>query len=65
MIVGVNQLRTLKAEIKSDLRAIDGLSEAIAEAVPSDPQINPPKIVRSGLALYKYPARKPVPSGVG
>ncbi len=52
MVVDARQLRVLKAEIQSDLRAIRRLDEAVAEARPTDLEKEPPKVVRSGLALY-------------
>lgn len=54
MVVDPRQLRVLKAEIQSDLRAITRLDEAVAEARPADLEKEPPKVVRSGLALYPH-----------
>lgn len=54
MTVDVNQLRVLQAEIRSDLKAIDGIDRSIKEADPLGAGIEPPKIVRSGLALYLH-----------
>ncbi len=54
MVVDARQLRVLKAEIQSDLGAIRRLDEAVAEAVPTDLEKQPPKVVRSGLALYLH-----------
>lgn len=50
MVVDARQLRVLKAEIQSDLRAIRRLDEAVAEARPTDLEREPPKVVRSGRA---------------
>lgn len=54
MIVDPSRLRLLRTEIHSDLGAIARLDEAMAEALPSNLEEEPPRIVRSGLALYLH-----------
>ncbi len=54
MIVDLNRLRLLKAEIKSDLKGIDRIDQAISEVTLTNLEIEPPKIVKSGLALYLH-----------
>ncbi|MCR4403376.1 MAG: hypothetical protein NUW12_11495 [Firmicutes bacterium] len=55
MVVDARQLRVLKAEIQSDLRAIRCLDEAVEEARPADLDVDldvePSKVVRSSLRL--------------
>ncbi len=54
MIPDANQLRVLKAEIKSDLKAIERIDQSIREVAIADMEKEPPKVVRSGLALYLH-----------
>ncbi|MDD3598558.1 MAG: hypothetical protein WCZ48_04170 [Bacillota bacterium] len=49
------QLLILKAQIASDLGAIDRIEEAVSSAMTAhEPEATPPQIVRSGLALYLH-----------
>ena len=54
MVVDANQLRVLKAEIQNDRKAIRRIDESIRADSPVDVEMEPPKIVRSGLALYLH-----------